>query len=52
MSVKESRRAEDELERYLLNGSDEEPMELEGCVARGSPLLPMEAAAGPAPPNA
>ena len=63
-SVEESRRTENELERYLPNVSDEEPMELEACasasrptpqeacVPRGCPLLPIEAAAGPAPPNA
>ena len=59
-SVEESRRAEDELEHYLLNDSDDEHMEVEAratnrgpsphdaCVAPGSPLLPEEEAAGPA----
>ena len=48
-SVEESRRAEDELEHYLLNGSDDEPMELGVCPARCSPTLP-EACALPADP--
>ena len=60
-SMEDSRRAEDELELYLLNVSDEEPMEVghyavprsptppEACIARGSPLRPVEEAAGPAP---
>ena len=60
-SVEESRRAEDELEHYLLNDSDDEHIEVEAraanrgpsphdaCVVPGSPLLPEEEAAGPAP---
>ena len=59
-SVEESRRAEDELEHYLLNDSDDEHMEVEAratnrgqsphdaCVAPGSPLLPEKEAAGAA----
>ena len=39
----ESKRAEVELESYLLNGSDEEPMEVEACAACGSPTLPEDA---------
>ena len=44
----ESKRAEADLENYLLNSSDEEPMEVEACTACGSRTLPEEAG-DPAP---
>ena len=41
--MEQSRRAEDELERYLLCASDEESMKLEACAACCSPTLPENA---------